>query len=171
MVNWTDVINGWQLFANWYSSLPLLGQVMVVVGIFAAIALALILVFYIIYAVCYLVYYILKGIYLLIKYILLGIYKIFEALYYAISGKEKPVKAKEGAAQPVPVIVQKAPEPSITHASEEHAVQYVYSGAMYCTECGSPFSEAMIHQINTKGMAFCVHCGKGLKLASMEVEG
>ncbi len=170
MVNWTDVINGWQLFANWYFSLPLLGQVMVIIGIFAAIALVLILIFYIIYGLCYLVYYIFKGIYYLFKYIALGIYKIFEALYYALSGKEKPIKAPNGAVQPTPVIVQKVPQTQHVHAPIDRNIQYVNSGVMFCTECGNHFTESMSKQMNENGMAFCVYCGKGFKLTSMGIE-
>ncbi|MHA1194377.1 MAG: hypothetical protein ACTSP9_19185, partial [Promethearchaeota archaeon] len=96
MVNWNEIADQifmhWQEFLQWFLSVPLYGQVLVVVGAVAVLILALVVVYYVLKGVAYLIYYILKGVYLLLKAIFLGLYKLFEELYYAITGNPRPVK-------------------------------------------------------------------------------
>jgi putative hemolysin len=153
----------WQMFVDWFLAMPLIGQIMLVVGIFAALVLVGILVYYIVYGVGYLVYYILKGVYYLIKYILLAFYKVFEALYYAISGKEKPVKQPQAAEQHNNVVIQvKTPE-------VQKSVQMANPGIMFCTECGNRFTNDVAQQFAENGLAFCTHCGKGFKSTQLSI--
>ena len=79
----------WEEIVNWYLAQPIYGQILVMVGLVALLALAVVIVYYVLKGVAYLVYYVLKGIYYLLKGIGLLFYKICEGLYYAISGKPK----------------------------------------------------------------------------------
>ena len=88
----------WQEIVDWFLLQPVYAQVLVLIGVFAVLTLAVILVYYILKGVGYLVYYILKGVYYLLKGIGLLFYKIFEGLYYAISGKTKPEKNEDNLA-------------------------------------------------------------------------
>ena len=85
----------WQSFVDWFTTIPLYGQILVIVGALTIAILTVILVYYIIKGVAYLVYYILKGIYMLLKAIGVGFYRLCDALYWAISGKEKPIKEEK----------------------------------------------------------------------------
>ena len=91
----------WHEIVDWFLLQPIYAQVLVLIGVFAVLTLAVILVYYVLKGVCYLIYYLLKGIFYLFKGIGLLFYKVFEGLYYAISGKPKPVKE--------PIIQQQAP--------------------------------------------------------------
>ena len=149
---WREFGMYWQYFVDWFFTLPLIGQIMVIVGIFAAIALTLIIIYYVIYGIGYLIYYILKG-----------IYKIFEALYYALLGKEKPSKEAKESIEPVQKVYTYSERRSQVASEPTKSVQTVNPDVMYCTECGNRFTESMTHQLNVQGIAFCVHCGNGLK--------
>ena len=96
MVNWEQIAEQallyWQEFISWFLGMPIYVRVLLIIGAVASIILAVILVYFVLKSVAYLIYYILKGTYLLLKAIFLGIYMLFEELYYAISGKPKPVK-------------------------------------------------------------------------------
>lgn len=153
---------------NWYIAQPLYGQILVLIGLFAAIALTVVIVYYIIKGVAYLVYYVLKGVYYLLKGIGLLFYKLFEALYYAISGKPKPEATNEQK-QPTPpqVIVVKESEP-ITPIQKTY--QTVHSDISFCSECGSPFSDTMIQTLSNKGFVYCIRCGHGFQANSMKIE-
>ena len=172
MVDWNNVAETamyyWEEFMNWFLNIPLYGQVLVVIGIAAILVLTVILVYYILKGVAYLVYYILKGTYLLLKSIGLLFYKLFEALYYAISGKPRPIKQEQEEQQDSPQ-VQK--EPEVQHiqpvAKEFFELE---SNAAYCTECGAEFTERMHQQLAERSVAYCVHCGKGFKANIVEVE-
>ena len=85
----------WEEIVNWFVAQPLYGQILVLIGLFAVIALAVVIVYFVLKGVVYLVYYILKGVYYLLKGIGLLFYKLCEGLYYAISGKPKPESATE----------------------------------------------------------------------------
>ncbi len=151
----------WQEIVNWFLIQPIYAQVLVVIGVFAVLTLAVILVYYILKGVGYLVYYLLKGVYYLLKGIGLLFYKIFEALYYAISGKPKPVKnpATEQQAPPQPQIihqVKKEQEPIVPIQQSE---QIVRSEVAFCSECGNKFSDSMLHTLQERGIAYCIHCG------------
>jgi hypothetical protein len=84
---WNDPI-------GWFLEFPLLGQILIIIGLIALTIAALVLVYYILKGVAYLLYYLFKGLYLLLKAIFTGIYKLFEGLFYAISGKPKKTAQK-----------------------------------------------------------------------------
>jgi len=162
MVDWNYVrdqfLFGLEEFMNWFLSIPMYGQILVIVGIVATLILAVIIVYYVLKGVAYLIYYILKGVYLLLKAIGLGIYKLCEALYYAISGKPKPVK-EPCCEQP------QAPSPAIEEPIRAEPIQKEFQTiqpyAAYCSECGMEFTERMNRQLVETGVVYCVHCGKG----------
>jgi DNA-directed RNA polymerase subunit RPC12/RpoP len=104
----------------------------------------------------------LKGVYLLLKGIIIGIYKLLRELYYAISGKEKPVKVQEMVNHVYEDLEQVKPIVS--------ELKVINPNASYCSECGSHFSERMLRQLSENGVVFCVHCGKGYKSNLIMVE-
>ena len=156
----------WEEIVNWYLAQPLYGQILILVGVVALLALAIVIVYYVLKGVAYLVYYILKGVYYLLKGIGLLFYKLFEALYYAISGETKPEKPPvEEQQNPSPV--EEQPEPIVP---AQKSFQTVYSDVTFCSECGSEFSETMIQTLSDKGFAYCIHCGKGFQVKSLKLE-
>ncbi|MHA2005883.1 MAG: hypothetical protein ACXABO_00100 [Promethearchaeota archaeon] len=157
----------WEEIVNWYIAQPIYGQILVLVGVFALLALAVVIVYYVLKGVAYLVYYILKGVYYLLKGIGLLFYKICEALYYAISGKPKPGSNVQAQVQPVPIQVVKEPEP-ITPIQKVY--QPVNPDVGFCSECGNKFSDSMIQTLSNKGFVYCIHCGKGFQANSVKVE-
>jgi len=158
----------WEEIVNWFVAQPLYGQILVLIGLFAVIALAVVIVYFVLKGVVYLVYYILKGVYYLLKGIGLLFYKLCEGLYYAISGKPKPESATEQEQQAPPqVIVVKEPEPIIPVQKTYQAVQ---SDVAFCSECGSPFSDSMVQTLSNKGSVFCIRCGHGFQANSMKIE-
>lgn len=156
----------WEEIVNWYLAQPIYAQILVLVGVFALLALAIVIAYYIIKGVAYLVYYILKGIFYLLKGIGLLFYKIFEALYYAISGEEKPTK-KPVQEQQAPPQVKEEPEPIIPI---QKSYQVVQPDVTFCSECGNKFSDTMIQALSTKGAVYCVYCGKGFQSNSLKIE-
>ncbi|TFG25812.1 MAG: hypothetical protein EU533_00680 [Promethearchaeota archaeon] len=159
----------WQEFLEWFLSIPMYGQALVIVGAVAVVALAGILVYYVLKGVAYLIYYILKGVYYLLKAIFMGIYKIFEELYYAISGKPKPIKEESKKEEEVAQVI----EPKIISQIKDSApseYDLVQPNATYCSECGSEFSAHMKEKLSANGSVFCIHCGKGFKVERIEVE-
>lgn len=156
----------WEEIVNWYLAQPIYAQILVLVGVFALLALAIVIAYYIIKGVAYLVYYILKGVFYLLKGIGLLFYKIFEALYYAISGEEKPTK-KPVQEQQAPPQVEEEPEP-ITPIQKSY--QVVQPDVTFCSECGNKFSDTMIQALSTKGAVYCVYCGKGFQSNSLKIE-
>ena len=95
-MEWRDIVDFLYLwyneFIDWYSVQPIYGQILVIVGIIAILALAITLVYYMIKGIVYLIYYILKGISSLLKWIGLGLFKLGEGFYYLVSGEERPKK-------------------------------------------------------------------------------
>ena len=166
MVDWNRIAQTvmfyWQEFLTWFFSIPLYGQVLVIIGAAAAIVLTFIIVYYIIKGIVYLIYYIFKGLYLLFKAIFTGIYKLIEELYYLISGKPKPVKEEKQS--------ELVEEEQVEIVPKTRSVELINPGAMYCNECGSEFTETMNQNLAIKGLAYCVHCGKGFKLNIVEIE-
>ena len=156
----------WEEIVNWYLAQPIYGQILVLVGFFALLALAVVIAYYIIKGIAYLVYYLIKGVYYLLKGIGLLFYKLFEALYYAISGKQKPETASVPDQQ-APPQVEKEPEPIIP---VQRAYQNVHPDVAFCSECGSKFSDSMVQTLSSKGFVYCIHCGKGFKSNSMKIE-
>ena len=96
------------------------------------------------------------------KGIIIGIYKLLRELYYAISGKEKPVKVQEMVNHVYEDLEQVKPIVS--------ELKVINPNASYCSECGSQFSERMLRQLSENGVVFCVHCGKGYKSNLIMVE-
>jgi hypothetical protein len=156
----------WEEIVDWYLAQPIYGQILVLVGFFALLALAVVIAYYIIKGVAYLIYYIIKGIYYLLKGIGLLFYKLFEALYYAISGKQKP-ESNSAEEQQAPPQVEKEPEPIIP---VQRSYQTVHPDVAFCSECGSKFSDSMVRTLSSKGFVYCIHCGKGFQSNTMEIE-
>ena len=100
----------WEEIVNWFLIQPIYGQILVLVGVIALLALAVVIVYYVLKGVAYLVYYILKGVYYLLKGLGLLFYKAFEALYYAISGETKPESSTPAQEQQAAPQVEKQPE-------------------------------------------------------------
>ena len=151
----------WQEFLNWFLEIPLYGQILMIVGAIAIVALVCVGVYYLLKGIAYLIYYILKGVGYLIYYIFKGIYLLIEGLYYLISGKEKPIKQAEPPK--VEVSVQVIPKQIVPMKKEVHA------DVSFCSQCGNKYSETMIHQLQTEGRAFCIHCGEGLTANPIEI--
>ena len=174
MVYWNQVAENanfyWQQFLEWFLSIPMYGQALVIVGAVAVLILTGILVYYVLKGAAYLVYYILKGVYYLLKAIFIGIYKIFEELYYAISGKPKPIKVEktEESEEAERVVEPKVISQAKYSAPSEYDM--VQANAAYCNECGSEFTPYMKQQLSSNGFVFCIHCGKGFKSERIEVE-
>jgi len=175
MVNWEQIAEQalvyWEVFIEWFLGMPIYAQVLVIVGFVAFLVLAVILVYYVLKGVVYLIYYILEGTYLLLKGIFVGIYKLFEELYYAISGKPKPIKAssdKTCCEQPDPAQNSYEEQEIIMPLQKE--IQIVQPDAVYCSECGSQYSEIMLEQLKENGVAYCAYCGIGYKATKVRAE-
>ncbi|UCD00638.1 MAG: hypothetical protein JSV23_07035 [Promethearchaeota archaeon] len=146
--NFLESIGAWiNIFIEWYLVQPLYGQILVLIGVIALLALVITFVYYIIKGIAYLVYYIIKGIYYLLKGIGYGFFKLFEGFYFLVSGKSKSSKQKnfqtsiqDNSANDYQVIIE------------------------FCSECGRKFSEKMKMNLEKIGMAFCVNCGKEFRL-------
>ena len=155
----------WEEIVNWFVIQPIYGQILILVGVFALLALAIVLVYYILKGVAYLVYYILKGTYYLLKGIGLLFYKACEALYYVISGETKP--GNVSVQQPVAPQIEKQPEPIIP-IQKNH--QHIQPDAAFCTECGTKFTYIMLKTLSNNGSVFCIQCGRGFQANSLEIE-
>ncbi|KKM08375.1 hypothetical protein LCGC14_1724400 [marine sediment metagenome] len=155
----------WEEIVNWFVIQPIYGQILILVGVIALLALAIVLVYYILKGVAYLVYYILKGTYYLLKGIGLLFYKACEALYYAISEKPKP--GSVSIQQPGAPQIEIQPEPIIP-IQKNH--QHIQPDATFCTECGTKYTDKMIQTLSNKGSVFCIHCGKGFQANFLEIE-
>ncbi len=151
----------WQEIIDWFLVQPIYAQVLVLIGVFAVLTLAVILVYYILKGVGYLVYYLLKGVYYLLKGLGLLFYKIFEGLYYAISGKPKPIKnaAPEQQAPPQPQIIYQVKQEQEPIVPIQQSEQIVRPEVGFCSECGNKFSDSMLHTLQERGIAYCIHCG------------
>ena len=157
----------WEEIVNWFLVQPIYGQILVLVGVIAILALAVVITYYVLKGVAYLIYYIIKGVYYLLKGIGLLFYKAFEALYYAISGETKPGCCAPAQEQHVPPLVEKQPEP-ITPIQKTY--QTINPDVAFCSECGSKFSDSMNQTLTNKGFVYCIHCGKGFQDRSMTIE-
>jgi len=171
MVEWDyirdQILVGFEEFMNWFLSIPMYGQILVIVGIVASLVLAAVIIYYVIKGVAYLIYYILKGVYLLLKGIGLGLYKLCEALYYAISGRPKPIKQPCYEQPQAPSLPQKE---LIKVEPIQQNYQPIQPNATFCSECGMEFTERMHHQLAETGVVYCVHCGKGYKARAANIE-
>jgi hypothetical protein len=146
----------WQEIVNWFLAQPIYAQVLVLIGVFAVLTLAVILVYYILKGVAYLIYYILKGVYYLLKGIGLLFYKLFEGLYYAISGKTKPNPCCTPPQERKSPSQLKEEEPIVPIQSSE---QIVRPDVSFCSECGNRFTDSMLQTLSERGVAYCIHCG------------
>jgi hypothetical protein len=173
MVDWNiiaeNALHFLQDFMEWFLSIPLYGQVLVVIAIAAVLVLTVIVVYYVLKGAVYLVYYILKGVYLLLKGIGLLFYKLFKAIYYAISGKPCCSLEQKQVEQELTPQLQKEPEAQKIEPLEEQ-LDIINPRAAYCTTCGSEFSERMHQQLIERGIAYCALCGKGFKVNLIEME-
>ncbi|MHA1987103.1 MAG: hypothetical protein ACW98D_10725 [Promethearchaeota archaeon] len=151
-MDWRDIVDNlylWYIeFIDWYLVQPIYGQILVIVGIIAILALVITIVYYIIKGIAYLIYYILKGVYYLLKGIGLGLFKLSEGFYYLVSGEERPKKQTEN-------------NNLITNREVNITV-------LYCSECGVKFTEKMINQMYSNNIAYCVNCGKALKIVEYQ---
>ncbi|MBY9021559.1 MAG: hypothetical protein KGD67_10890 [Candidatus Lokiarchaeota archaeon] len=175
MVDWEQIADQvlvyFQEFISWFLALPLASQFFVILAAVGVIILSVVIVYYVIKGVAYLVYYILKGVYLLLKGIFVGIYKLFEEIYYDISGKPKPIKESSNKK-----CCEEAESPQQSYEEQEiikpmqKEVQIIQPDAVFCSECGSQYTERMLEQLREIGVAYCVFCGKGYKSTKVEVE-
>ena len=170
-IDWSIFQTGWDYIwkdpVGWFLELPLLSQILMIIGIIALTILAVVLIYYILKGVAYLLYYLFKGLYYLFKSIFHGLYKLFEALYYAISGKPKPESGTPAQEQQAPPQVEKQPEP-ITPVQKTY--QTVNPDVAFCSECGNKFSGSMVQTLSNKGFVYCIHCGKGFQGNSINIE-
>lgn len=149
-------------FLEWYLAQPVYGQILVLIGIVALLALIITLIYYLMKGIAYLVYYALKGVYYLLKGIGFGFYKLCEGFYYLIAGKPKPNSPIQNASSQNKI--------SYEHSGETKRVMEIiqpsirYCNIMYCNECGNKFSEKMHNNLKVNGIAFCVYCGKKFEL-------
>ena len=154
---------------TWFLSMPIPAQVLLIIGTVASLILAVVIVYFVLKGVGYLIYYILKGIYLLLKGIFEGLYIIFEEIYYDITGKPKPVKKVSISEEQKVSQPQTYVEPEIIKPALKE-VETVQPNAVYCSECGSQYTEKMLEQLAENGTAFCVYCGKGYKSNKVAAE-
>ncbi|MFW9877122.1 MAG: hypothetical protein ACFFG0_28870 [Candidatus Thorarchaeota archaeon] len=150
----------WKDPIGWFLGLPLLNQILIIIGITILTILAFVLVYYILKGVAYLLYYFCKGLYYLFKGIFLGSYKLFEALYYAISGKPKKKENLIPNSPGVPIITP----PQFDNLIERNEKRI----PSYCTECGQKITESMESLLISRGIAFCFYCGAQFELKTTE---
>ena len=154
----------WQEIIDWFVVQPIYGQILILVGVIALLALAVVIVYYVLKGVAYLVYYLLKGVYYLLKGIGLLIYKIFEGLYYNISGKPKPgTPQQQNQPQISKTVIQTVPI--------QKSFQDVQPEVTFCSECGNKFSNSMLNTLSENNVVYCIHCGKGFHVNSTVIEG
>ncbi len=148
----------WQEFVEWFLDLPFFGQVLVIAGIIAILAVAITLVYYILKGLGYLLYYTAKGLFSLFKWIILGIVKIFGLIF----GKSKPENNVKNAG------VEKSQEKDelITIPTEKFPKEFI----QYCPECGSHITPSMVQRLNLEGSVYCVFCGKSIEENTLMVE-
>ncbi|MFX0027762.1 MAG: hypothetical protein ACFE8B_01010 [Candidatus Hermodarchaeota archaeon] len=163
-IDWSILQSGWDIIwedpIGWFLELPLLTQILLIIGILALLIGVIILVYYILKGVAYLLYYLFKGLYYLFKGIFVGLYKLFEALYYAISGKpkkEKKILTPVPEHSPIPI------QQNLTHYEIDQA-----KIPSYCTECGYKLTESMQSLLISRGIAFCFKCGMQFELKAVD---
>ncbi|MFX1325195.1 MAG: hypothetical protein ACFE8N_09565, partial [Promethearchaeota archaeon] len=154
-MNWDNIGDTFYLwyneFIDWYLVQPIYGQILVIIGLIALLALAIIVAYYIIKGIAYLIYYILKGLYCLLKGIGLGFFKLWEGFYYLVSGEEKPSKQSKNE------------DSRIGNQNFENN-----SIILYCSECGQRFSIKMTNHIYARGTVFCANCGKQFRVIKQQ---
>ena len=163
-IDWSIFQTGWDYIwkdpVGWFLELPLLSQILMIIGIIALTILAVVLIYYVLKGVAYLLYYLFKGLYYLFKSIFHGLYKLFEALYYAISGKLKKKEEMTPQTPEVPTI----PPQQVPNLIERNEIRI----PSYCTECGQKITESMESLLISRGTAYCFYCGKDFELKIAE---
>ena len=168
LVNLDGVNITWGDFVNWYSNLPIYGQILTIIGILAFLTLVCVAVYYILKGIAYLLYYLFKGIGYLFYYIGLGIYKIFEGIYYAVTGKQKQkqvqVQVNEAASPQIQNDTQHVKMQNQTqkrkHVRPDRYVDPVeLKKKRFCPMCGASFSETAKKALEERGRIFCSYCG------------
>lgn len=151
----------WEEFAEWFWLLPTFGQILMVIGIVAIVALVITAVYYLLKGISYLIYYICKGIGYLFYYMGKGIYLLFEGLYYAISGKQKPSSTTKSPKQHTEKTELMESQKPKTHEPnrEDLAAPKIEELPQFCPSCGAPMSENMKNALNSAGKSFCEFCG------------
>ncbi|MHA2006353.1 MAG: hypothetical protein ACXABO_09030 [Promethearchaeota archaeon] len=166
MTDFTIYQTTWDLIwgdpIGWFLTLPLVGQILVIIVAVLLAIVAVILVYYILKGLAYLIYYIFKGLYYLLKGIFLGIYKLLEAIYYAISGKPKKknlvISHPPPNVPPTPTPIN--PPQVMSNILDSDSVKI----PSYCTECGQKITETMSSLLTSRGIGFCFYCGKEFKI-------
>lgn len=163
----------WEEIVNWYVALPIYAQILVIIGVCAALALLFVGLYYLIKGCIYLVYYAILGVVYLMYGMVFLFYKLFEALYYGISGKPRPPEEERLKFKKLQIKkVEKKPEaPSvIAVVTPTEVIRAVpESVPLFCTECGNQLTDSMKKLLTKKGMAFCPYCGKVFKAQLIEV--
>ena len=54
---------------------------------------------------------------------------------------------------------------------QEKVPPKIEPAVQFCSECGSMITDTMAQQLNTSGLAYCAHCGKGYGSGFIEIEG
>ena len=138
--------------ANWFVTLPIHFQVLLIIGVFAALVLIFTIVYYILKGTAYLVYYVLKGVYSLLK-----------EIYYLIFGKEEQKEQSQERVAPQVVI-----HDTNRLIAVQNTITHVPAGVSFCSECGTKYTDKMAQQLRSQGTAYCVYCGKGFKSERIE---
>ena len=163
----------WEEIVKWYSALTLEAQVLVVIGLCAALALLFVGLYYLIKGVIYLVYYVILGAVNLVYGVFFLLFRLFEALYYGISGKPRPTEEERLKFKKIQIKKQKQkPEglPVIAVITPTEIVRAVPEmTSLYCTECGNKLTNSMKKVLTKKGTAFCPYCGKVFQAQLIEV--
>jgi len=120
--------------------------------------LSLIAVYYILKGVAYLIYYLFKGIGMLT-------YRLVSGIYYAFTGKTRPVKKNSSESEKEQEIIRERPLSLQNRIIREYKPDIIF----YCSECGMKFTDKMMYQIDHKGISFCEHCGKGFTQSNLSV--
>jgi hypothetical protein len=120
-----------------------------------------------------LVYYTILGTIYLVYAIFFALYKIFEAIYYGISGKPRPPEEERVKFKKIQIKKPKEKSevvPVVAVITPTEVVRAVPQAApMYCTECGNKLTDSMKNVLTKKGNAFCPYCGKVFKAELLEV--
>ncbi len=156
--------------ADWYFSLPLFGQVLIVLSIIAILALIFAIIFYIILGLGYVVYYLLKGLYYLLKEVGHLLLRLSRAIYRMMFD--------QGTHQPDHLHQQKIQSPTEVHSTlikkqknlNAPPLELIDSQIKFCNECGAKFTLKMKEFLNSRGLVYCEYCGKGFEIQKTEME-
>ena len=129
----------WEDPIEWFLNIPLLAQILISIVLLVIAIAVLVLVIYI------------------LTFIFRGLYKIIKTLFRFITGMPKKIATLPAR----PPIIS---ENSLSNAFEVSSQTIPY----YCTECGKTITESLRTLLVSGGTAFCLHCGKELKLKRVE---